>query len=155
MANERQRGNDIGLSGVEVGRNVARLRSLRGMSLKALEAKLGELDRKISWSSISKLENGTRKVDADDLMALAVALDVSPLSLLLPNTPGPFDQVEATGLTTTAADLWTWAVARSPLHIRNDVEHFDTILGQFRWAAAPWWLAQELTNPAREPNGNE
>gem|GEM_PF-4024216 len=39
----------------------------------------------MSASSINRIENNDRKVDADDLFSLAMALNVSPADLLKPN----------------------------------------------------------------------
>ena len=66
----------------------------------------------MSWSAIGKIENRTRKVDVDDLMALAVALDVSPLGLLLPQSSASEDVVEVTGMHGPAIALWLWAAGR-------------------------------------------
>lgn len=79
-------------------------------------------------SGISKIENGERKVDVDDLVALAVALDVSPVALLLPAEPGEGGQayelgkampadVEITPRTAAPWEYaWRWAHGEIPLH---------------------------------------
>lgn len=67
-----------------VGRNVARLRAAKGMSARALSAKLEELGHPLAQSGVSDLENGKRSVSVDQLTCLAVALGSSPLELLAP-----------------------------------------------------------------------
>lgn len=116
MANlERQRGNDIGPTGLTLGANLARARKAANLSLKELSAKLDELDRKISWSGISKIENGNRKVDADELIALALTLNVSPLALLLPQSRERQAPITLTGLDASAESVWKWALGSTPL----------------------------------------
>ena len=72
--------------------NVARLRKARGLSLRGLSEALRKAGRSLSADAINKIENGRllddpkhrgnppqiRRVDADDLVALAAALGVSP-----------------------------------------------------------------------------
>jgi len=40
--------------------------------------------RPLGHSAVDQIEKGTRRVDVDDLMALAAALGVSPITLLMP-----------------------------------------------------------------------
>jgi transcriptional regulator with XRE-family HTH domain len=75
-------------------------------------------------TGLSEIENGGRRVTVDDLMALAVALDVTPNDLLLPwdDSQGP---EEATALgSVTPKDVWPWAdgIAGPP----NDLLAGDT-----------------------------
>lgn len=75
----------VGPIGQVVAENVKAYRSRRHFSLRDLSAKLAELGRPILPSGITKIEHGARRVDADDLVALGWALDVSPPRLLLPS----------------------------------------------------------------------
>lgn len=65
--------------------NIKRLREAQGLSLRALSRRLEETDRRLSADALNKIENGAnpeakhiRRVDADDLVAIAVALNVNP-----------------------------------------------------------------------------
>jgi hypothetical protein len=102
-----------------IGRNVAaNIKQLRRgrMSLRALETRLFELGRRILSIGLSRLENGGRRVDVDDLVALAVALDVTPNALLLPRDVPPDAEVELTpSLRVSAMAAWAWADGRMPL----------------------------------------
>lgn len=118
MANERIRGNDVGPTGKTVGVNVERVRRGRRMALKELSAELSALGRPISLSGLSKLENGDRKADADDLMALALALNVSPIALMLP-LGDPVDTVEITGGFGSVGLVWEWAFAQQELEAED------------------------------------
>jgi tetratricopeptide (TPR) repeat protein/transcriptional regulator with XRE-family HTH domain len=72
----------LGPAGIQVSRQLVQLRRDRNMTLAALSAKLREIGRPISISALSKIEQALRRTDADDLVALAKALDVEPEDLL-------------------------------------------------------------------------
>ena len=82
----------VGPVGKQVAENVKTLRSR--IPVRELSARLESLGRPILPSGITKIEQGARRVDVDDLVALADALDASPLGLLLPNAGGDVDQLE-------------------------------------------------------------
>ncbi|MGY1636037.1 helix-turn-helix domain-containing protein [Geodermatophilus sp. SYSU D00742] len=73
-----------GPTAAQVSRNVADLRRARGLSLGQLSEVMSDLGRPILASGLGKIETGERRVDVDDLVALALALGVSPVRLLLP-----------------------------------------------------------------------
>lgn len=75
--------SDLGPTGQQLAKQLKRVRNDRGLDLRSLAERLRANGRFISASSLSKIENEARRVDADDLMALAVALDISPLWLLI------------------------------------------------------------------------
>jgi transcriptional regulator with XRE-family HTH domain len=66
-----EHGRRTGLVSARVAANVKRIRKSRGMSTYELARRL----------------TGQRQVDADDVVALAVALNCSPVALLLPAEP--------------------------------------------------------------------
>lgn len=70
----------------EVGHVVAaqirRLRDRRQLSLQALSDRLDALGRPILPSGLSKIEQGDRRVDVDDLVAIADALETIPSRLI-------------------------------------------------------------------------
>lgn len=73
--------------GSRIGRTVRRLRHERGLDLRRLAEQLAEEGRPISLAQLSKLELGQRRVDVDDLVAIAVVLNVTPSQLLMPEPP--------------------------------------------------------------------
>ncbi|MEU9406193.1 helix-turn-helix transcriptional regulator [Streptomyces sp. NPDC048281] len=93
----------------QVAANLARLRQERGLSTTRLAAALEDLGQPIPPTGITRIEKGQRRVDSDDLVALAVALNVSPTALLLP----PANDQSPVGLTSafevTARTAWKWA----------------------------------------------
>jgi transcriptional regulator with XRE-family HTH domain len=105
-----------GPTAATVAANVKRIRKARGLSTYALSGQLSEAGRPIAPSAVAKVERGERQVTVDDLMALAVALDVSPSALLLPPTDDPSEKVEITGTASVPADqAWDWMDGRRRL----------------------------------------
>ncbi len=111
-AAEPSLGRKLGPTGRRVCRN---LKSLRGrVPVRELSKQLKELGRPILPSGITKIETGERRVDVDDLMALALVLGVTPNRLLLePGVEGSMsltNEVEVTG-----SQGWHWATGSLPL----------------------------------------
>lgn len=79
----RVRGNDPGEASKRLRENIKRVRAERGMTQAALADELARVGRPIPLASIAKIEAGDRRVDVDDLVALAEALGA------------PFDQLLA------------------------------------------------------------
>ena len=52
------------------------------MTLKEVSDKLGEAGRPLLPSGISKIEEGERRIDVDDLLAFAAIFEVTPTELL-------------------------------------------------------------------------
>ena len=73
-----------GPTAATVAANVKRLREQQNLGLRALAQRLADVGRPLTHTALDKIERGTRRVDVDDLMALAAALDVSPATLLMP-----------------------------------------------------------------------
>lgn len=104
-----------GATGRQVRENIKRIREARDMSWAQMSRFLERAGRPIAALGLRRIEDGSRRVDVDDLMAIAVVLDVTPNDLLLP-AAGP-DEVEASGgLVGFGADqLWAWAEGRAQL----------------------------------------
>ena len=120
-----------------VSENVAHLRDRRNLTLRGLARKLSDAGRPLNHSAVDQIEKGARRVDVDDLMALAAALDVSPITLLMPAKTDSSTIVDATGVGggVSAERLWDWLNASNPL--RGAVMTF--------WAdALPPWMSAEL-----------
>jgi len=83
--------------------------------LAQLSARLAELGRPILPNGISRIEQGERRVDVDDLVALALALDVSPNALLMPDKANRNIEIKLTStFTVSASDVWNWACGKTP-----------------------------------------
>ena len=111
-----------------VAQNVGDLRRQRQLSVRELSAALAELGVRLLASAISKIENGQRKVTAEELVALAVALNVSPVRLLLPGESA--DKIELTPERASSWQAaWRWAVGEQPL--RGPIPVTDPVVGEF------------------------
>lgn len=96
------------------------------MSTAALSSRLAELGQPIQDTGITKIEKGDRRVDVDDLIALALALDVTPNALLLPEVDLPAMATDfpltPQGATGRPRQLWAWATGEEPLgHVPANV----------------------------------
>jgi 8-oxo-dGTP pyrophosphatase MutT (NUDIX family)/transcriptional regulator with XRE-family HTH domain len=97
-------------------KNLEQLRKARRLSYQELSARLQEIGRPIPALGLSRIEKGTRRVDADDLVGLALALGVNPSALLLPRDVPPDGAVALTDdYQASGADAWAWADGRRPL----------------------------------------
>lgn len=107
------------------------MKRIRGeLSLRDLESRLEDLGTRITASGLQKIEAGSRRVDVDELLALAVALNVNPNALLLPNYAGDADvsyDVTAMPDGATGADIWAWADGWKALpHHRENAPAVET-----------------------------
>ena len=110
----------LGPTGNTCRENFTRYRLAAGLSYAELSRRMTELGRGIPPLGLRRIEAGERRVDVDDLLVLAVALDVTPNALLFPDVRGTevIRDVTGTGLVTTDA-LWDWAYGQSPLPGRD------------------------------------
>lgn len=112
-----------------VSANVKRLRTEQNLGLRGLATKLAEVGRPLTHSAVDQIEKGNRRVDVDDLLALAAALDVTVAALLMPEpTEEEWDTftnevkmadswvAKATGHPegVPAKILWKWLTAAGP-----------------------------------------
>lgn len=105
---------EIGPTGLQTAKNIERLRTELGMSQRRLAEILTDLGRPTPTTALSKIERGERRVDVDDLAAIAIALGVSPTTLLLPPVANASrTRVTGAGPVTTEA-AWDWADGISP-----------------------------------------
>lgn len=107
----------LGPTGVTVAQNIARIRRAKTLTYTELASRLEDLGRVIPTLGLRKIESGGRRVDTDDLIALALALDVSPTTLLMPPADDASTTVnQATGVgDRDAENLWDWIAANQPL----------------------------------------
>jgi transcriptional regulator with XRE-family HTH domain len=93
VSNMGTRKVDQGETGHLVAANLRRLREEQHVSLHELSVRLAAFGRRILPSGLSKIEQGTRRVDVDDLVALADALGTVPSRLLRGRElPSDFDK---------------------------------------------------------------
>ena len=121
----------LGVTGKYVADAVRVYRQKRDLTYKELEKRLTNLGRTIPELGLRRIEAEARRVDVDDLLALAVALEVSPLQLLLhlPDELQTFvsnwDQVQAaTGLPENMhwSEAEAWARGETGIAIVERIE---------------------------------
>lgn len=93
----------MGDTAATVASNIRRLRRAQGMTMGQLSVNLSEAGRPMKANTLSTVENMTRRIDVDDLIAFAVALNVSPAALLMP----AYEDDDA-------VEMWAWITAESP-----------------------------------------
>ncbi|MGK9271051.1 helix-turn-helix domain-containing protein [Williamsia muralis] len=79
---ERQRGNESGPVSQIVAAEVSRRRQEFGWTRQVLADDVSSRGRKFTAEAIQKLESNQRRIDVDDLAALAAALYCEPSELL-------------------------------------------------------------------------
>jgi transcriptional regulator with XRE-family HTH domain len=141
--------NPLGPTGERLRLSIARVREARGMSKKELSERVAALGRPIPPLGISRLEAGTRRIDADDLVALALALRVSVTALLLPTHGDGSEQVELTEqVSLPAADAWQWADGDKP-HDKPERDPWGDLL-KYRTDSRPEWERDPLRQKYNE-----
>ncbi len=140
-----------GPSAERVAHNVQHLRHDQNLSLQGLSDRLTDLGQPISLGQLSKLERGHRRVDVDDLVALAVALGVSPSRLLLPETTGPEDVPLTPALRCSTDEAWRWAAGVAPLHRgkRLDLDRVQAFARQCAPHEAEDWTLTQIKEHQR------
>lgn len=113
---ENERTSPLGVVGRQLVENVRELMAVRGLSLRQLSERLDVAGRPILPTVLHRLTSGGRRVDADDLIALGLALNVAPNTLLLPRHLGRDDVIELSPeVKQTAYITWGWALGRWPM----------------------------------------
>lgn len=126
---------DLGGTGETVRQNVKRLRG--GMQFKELAQKLVDAGRPIPTLGLRRIEAGERRVDVDDLSALAIVFGVSPLTLLMPEDGGRLTSSHLTGMGEREVAhnaQWLWGMCQEPLtvHVEEATRGADIELFQSR-----------------------
>lgn len=137
---------EIGDVGQQVAAAVAELRRRRGWDQKRLAELVTEAGRPMSASIVGKIECGSRRVDVDDLVAIAFALEVSPARLLLSANRDPEDVPAADPSEESAAPGRVTARVLDDVAALGDLEDLDPTAPTL--AAVAVRLAQEIDTPA-------
>lgn len=106
--------------GLAVAANVRGVRERRRLTMRQLADRLGELGRPMQPSGIAKIEARDRRVDVDDLVALAVALNVSPARLLLRDADAEDEVRLLEAVTVPAWSAWQWGTGQHALVMADD-----------------------------------
>jgi transcriptional regulator with XRE-family HTH domain len=139
-AEESTRKNPLGPIGANVIANLTELRQARRLAYRELAERLTEIGRVIPVLGLSRIEDGNRRVDADDLVALAIALGVTPSALLLPRSGEPDKEIDLAHRTrATARAAWAWADGAFPLVASGAAPLTWRKITDFEMNARPDW----------------
>lgn len=137
----------LGPTGEAVRLNIRRIRDAQGISGSNLSKRMHNAGRPIPLVGIQRIESGERRVDVDDLVAFALVLGVTPITLLMPETTEVLERVEVTGRSgdLTAGGLWGWLTARWPIRSGGRVRFLSLSLPEWRMAELEkqWELSPE------------
>lgn len=124
--------------------NVQRRRAELRITAAELVQRLADLGREVHRSWVSEVENGRRRVDVDDLVQLAAALDVSPATLLMPASVMSEEGVDTPVGRKDARDYWEFLTAARSVSStwENDGEGAEMELAKetFLAGARPRWV---------------
>jgi transcriptional regulator with XRE-family HTH domain len=116
--------------------NVKRLRHERSWSLERLSKEMTEAGRPILSTGLNRLEQGRRRIDVDDLVALAAVLEVSPITLMLPfDTNGTVQVTD--GLEADSMAAWEWMRGGRPLTVPANEDDLPFALIEFQRRSLP------------------
>jgi hypothetical protein len=136
---------DTGPIGTAVAANIETLLESQNLSYAELSRRLDKLGRPIAPLGLTRIRDHKRRVDVDDLVALALALGVSPTTLLLPASDGS-TQAGAAGGKVPVTDrggeyprrqIWSWLIAEAPIDAPASPFQPSRSVVRFRLAAVP------------------
>lgn len=141
---------ELGPTAEAVRINLQRLRYEARLSLRQLADRMPPGPGALSHSSIGEIERGVRRVDVDELTALAAVLGVSPATLLLPvsfdldahpqPTAQPDEPVQLTGTQPEAREtMLRWLRGDRPISSETISTADDFEAEAFRRRALPGW----------------
>jgi transcriptional regulator with XRE-family HTH domain len=133
-----RRANELGPNGARLAANLKALRESLPLTTEQLAVRVAAYGRPMRANTITKIEKEQRRVDVDDLVALALALETRPDALLLPSTIA-MDELELVqGKTVTAFAAWRWANGDQPLDVPEGDD--GTAHNRFQMRAQPLGL---------------
>lgn len=150
---------DLGPTGLAVADAVRFYRQQRGYSYAQLEERLDEIGNKIPILGLRRIEAGARRVDVDDVMALAYALGTNPLRLLT-HVPGPGEIPDeiATGVPEDVSwgELVAWTQGLTELSLPGRVQYLQRETERLKRSVANYAQEiEELKTKLAETPGDE
>ena len=94
-------------------RRLPAARAARGLSQRRLAQDLRAAGLGIDHSALARIESGARNVSLDEAFAIALALNVSPLSMFAPREPAPRVRI-APSVDMAPGDLRRWVRGLAP-----------------------------------------
>ncbi|QOC58483.1 helix-turn-helix DNA binding domain protein [Mycobacterium phage Shida] len=123
--------SEPGPTAVAVAAAVKWHRERIGWGYARLSRELTKVGRDIPPLGLGRIESGTRRVDVDDLTALAFVFEVSPISLLMPQVSDGREPAALTGPPPLPGEhVWLWLNGSYPLT--------GSVLSFYNHALPPW-----------------
>jgi hypothetical protein len=122
--------------------NLDELLDEQKLTYREVSDRLKQIGRPIPALGLSRISKGTRRVDVDDLIALAIVLEVSPAALVLPRDPGGEEDgaIKLTeSLQVPGQAARRWASGHTPL---PDVDVITWRRPAFHWRVREGELAE-------------
>lgn len=135
----------------QVARAVQRVREDRGVTYAELAERLADAGRPIPVLGLSRLERGDRRIDLDELVAIARALRVPPIWLIFPiGTPGQTDIEVLPRVQVPMEAALAWFVGDAET-FDNYYGHgnFDGDSGLYEWYEMPQGIDARWIDEAR------
>ena len=108
--------SELGATAQAVAANIRRHRERIGWGYARLARELTKAGRDIPPLGLSRIEDCERRVDVDDLVALAVVFGISPITLLMPDSDNEDAPVEMTAVgAVQGKGAWLWLNGSYPL----------------------------------------
>ena len=131
----RQRGNPSGNTNEHVAANVRTARQAIGMDLRSFAELLKATGRTMSASGLSKIENGDRRVDVDDLTAFAYILQTTPAALLAPpEGASPPTGVPDGQFNHEEIQAWVRGQAKFTTEAVSSIHYYENLMKQYAGA---------------------
>lgn len=130
-----------------IASRVEAVRERRGYSLRELSRRLDEVGHSMDATALMRLERGERRITIDDLLAVALALDVPPVALFVPIDTGEAVRVTA-DMTMDPLQLLLWVSGEGP----PEADYMDAYgdLAQAQEAARPFVLWRDMLRHQEE-----
>lgn len=150
---EKQK-TSLGPVGEALKGNLRRIREAQRLTYVELSDRLSDVGRPIPVLGLRRIERGERRVDIDDLVALAVVLATSPVDLLVPGEAPDDEEYGITPeVTSTAAVARDWIAGvdflsppQTPVDLAKAIQAMPRERAQM---LAGKWSATTLEDQAR------
>jgi len=113
-----------------IAENVARIRKDRPWSQREFAEHLAAAGLKIHASAVAKIETGERRVSIEELLQIAVALDVTPMALLLAHDGAPLAISPDLNVNQDWAQDWISGLSPLPAGWTGAGDQYETADGQ-------------------------
>ncbi|GGL09732.1 helix-turn-helix domain-containing protein [Nocardia jinanensis] len=133
---------EYGQTAETVAANITRLRTAQNLTYTDVSERVKSAGWSLTPVAVRRIENKQRKVSPDDLTSLAVALRVSPTTLLMPPHRTAGDDVEFTGGRAPAMHVWEWLRAESPYPLHRGSEDVNVSIARFQADNWPGWFLE-------------